>query len=74
LSGSAAAGFYTDKRACPVAVKSKRQEQREGLDRQEMPPTQIARALGELGIVWIPAHSPRPRARRAPVSDAQDVW
>ena len=41
-----------------VAVKSKRQERCEGLDRQRMPPTQIARALGELGIVWIPAHSP----------------
>jgi len=52
--------FYTDKAGMfQVAVKSKRQEQREGLDRQEMPPTQIARALGELGIVWIPAHSPQ---------------
>jgi len=46
-----------------VAVKSKRQEQREGLDRQEMPPTQIARALRELGIVWIPAHSPQAKGR-----------
>ena len=46
-----------------VAVKSKRQEQREGLDRQIMPPTQIARALGELGIVWIPAHSPQAKGR-----------
>jgi hypothetical protein len=46
-----------------VAVKSKRQEQREGLDRQPMPPTQIARGLGELGIVWIPAHSPQAKGR-----------
>jgi hypothetical protein len=46
-----------------VAVKSKRQEQREGRDRMEMPPTQIARALGELGIVWIPAHSPQAKGR-----------
>jgi hypothetical protein len=28
-----------------------------------MPPTQIARALGELGIVWIPAHSPQAKGR-----------
>ena len=56
--------FYTDKAGMfQVAVKSKRQERREGLDRQEMPPTQIARALGELGIVWIPAHSPQAKGR-----------
>lgn len=55
--------FYTDKAGMfQVAVKSKRQEQREGLDQQQMPPTQIARALGELGIVWIPAHSPQAKA------------
>ena len=56
--------FYTDKAGMfQVAVKTKRQEQREGLDRQPMPPTQIARALGELGIVWIPAHSPQAKGR-----------
>jgi transposase len=56
--------FYTDKAGMfQVAVKSKRQEQREGLDRQLMPPTQIGRALGELGIVWIPAHSPQAKGR-----------
>jgi len=56
--------FYTDKAGMfQVAVKSKRQEQREGRDRMEMPPTQIARALGELGIVWIPAHSPQAKGR-----------
>lgn len=56
--------FYTDKAGMfQVAVKSKRQEQREGLDRQPMPPTQIARALGEMGIVWIPAHSPQAKGR-----------
>ena len=55
--------FYTDKAGMfQVAIKSKRQEQREGRDRREMPPTQIARALGELGIVWIPAHSPQAKA------------
>jgi DNA-binding Lrp family transcriptional regulator len=56
--------FYTDKAGMfQVAVKSKRQGQREGLDRQQMPPTQIARALRELGIVWIPAHSPQAKGR-----------
>jgi transposase len=56
--------FYTDKAGMfQVAVKTKRQEQREGLDRPEMPPTQIARALRELGIVWIPAHSPQAKGR-----------
>ena len=56
--------FYTDKAGMfQVAVKSKRQEQREGLDRQPTPPTQIARALGELGVVWIPAHSPQAKGR-----------
>lgn len=56
--------FYTDKAGMfQVAMKSKRQEQREGRDRKQMPPTQIARALGELGIVWIPAHSPQAKGR-----------
>jgi hypothetical protein len=66
--------FYTDKAGMfQVAVKSKRQEQREGLDRQQMPPTQIARALGELGIVWIPAHSAQAKGRvERQFSTAQD--
>src|SRR6266853_3305343 len=56
--------FYTDKAGMfQVAVKTKRQEQREGRDRPEMPPTQIARALRELGIVWIAAHSPQAKGR-----------
>jgi len=56
--------FYTDKAGMfQAAVKTKRQEQREGRDRPEMPPTQIARALRELGIVWIPAHSPQAKGR-----------
>jgi hypothetical protein len=56
--------FYTDKAGMfQVAVKTRRQEQREGRDRPEMPPTQIARALGELGIVWIAAHSPQAKGR-----------
>jgi hypothetical protein len=46
-----------------VAVRTKQQEEREGRDKREMPPTQIARALGQLGIVWIPAHSPQAKGR-----------
>jgi hypothetical protein len=56
--------FYTDKAGMfQVAVKTKRQQQREGLDRPEMPPTQIGRALRELNTVWIPAHSPQAKGR-----------
>lgn len=56
--------FYTDKAGMfQVAVRTKRQEDREGRDKQQMPPTQIARALRELGIVWIPAHSPQAKGR-----------
>jgi hypothetical protein len=56
--------FYTDKAGMfQVAVKSKRYEQREGRDRPVMPPTQIERALRELNVVWIPAHSPQAKGR-----------
>jgi len=56
--------FYTDKAGMfQVAVKTKRQEEREGRDRPEMPPTQIARALRELDITWIAAHSPQAKGR-----------
>jgi transposase-like protein/biotin operon repressor len=56
--------FYTDKAGMfQVAVKTKRQEQREGRDRPQMPPTQIERALREMNVVWIPAHSPQAKGR-----------
>jgi DNA-binding Lrp family transcriptional regulator len=56
--------FYTDKAGMfQVAVKTKRQEQREDRDRPQMPPTQIERALRELHVVWIPAHSPQAKGR-----------
>jgi DNA-binding Lrp family transcriptional regulator len=56
--------FYTDKAGMfQVAVKTKRGEQREGRDRPPMPPTQIERALRELWIVWIAAHSPQAKGR-----------
>jgi hypothetical protein len=63
--------FYTDKAGMfQVAVKSKRQEQREGPDRQEMPPTQIARALRRVGHrLDSGTFAPGQGARRAPVSD-----
>src|SRR5258707_443022 len=55
---------YTDRAGLfQTAVKSKRGEQREGRDRPEMPPTQIGRALKELGITWIPAYSPQAKGR-----------
>ena len=56
--------FYTDKAGMfQVAVKTKRQQEREGRDRPPMPPTQIERALRELHVVWIPAHSPQAKGR-----------
>jgi hypothetical protein len=56
--------FYTDKAGLfQTAVKTKRGEQRAGKDREQMPPTQIARALKELDIIWIAAHSPQAKGR-----------
>lgn len=65
---------YTDKASLfQTAVKTKREEQAEGKDRPEMPPTQIARALQELGIAWIAAHSPQAKGRvERGFSTAQD--
>ena len=53
--------FYTDKAALFANTpKSKDGAMpREG----ETPPTQIGRALQELGIEWIPAHSPQAKGR-----------
>jgi hypothetical protein len=56
--------FYTDKAGLfQTAIKTKRDEQREGKDREPLPPTQIGRALRELGIRWIGAHSPQAKGR-----------
>ncbi len=56
--------YYTDKAALfQTAVKTKRDESRAGKDRVELPPTQIGRSLQELGITWIPAHSPQAKGR-----------
>ena len=56
--------FYTDKASLfQTAEKRKRDEPRVEKDAVEMPPTQIGRALRELGIVWIAAHSPQAKGR-----------
>jgi transposase InsO family protein len=56
--------FYTDKASLfQTAEKRKRDEPGVEKDAVEMPPTQIGRALQELGIGWIPAHSPQAKGR-----------
>src|SRR5438552_883167 len=56
--------FYTDKAALfQTAEKRKRDEPGEEKDPVEMPPTQIGRALRELGITWTAAHSPQAKGR-----------
>ena len=56
--------FYTDKASIfRTAEKRKRDEPGVDKDAVEMPPTQIGRALLELGITWIAAHSPQAKGR-----------
>lgn len=58
------AAFYTDKASLfQTAEKRKRDEPGVDKDPKEMPPTQIGRALQELNIVWIGAHSPQAKGR-----------
>jgi len=58
------AAFYTDKASLfRTAERRRREEPGVDQDAVEMPPTQIARALRELGIVWIAAHSPQAKGR-----------
>ena len=66
--------FYTDKASLfQTAEKTKRGESEAGKDRSELPPTQIGRALEELGITWIPAHSAQAKGRvERGFSTAQD--
>ena len=57
-------GYYTDKASLfQTAVKTNRDGSRKGKEREELPPTQIGRALQELGIPWIPAHSAQAKGR-----------
>ena len=56
--------FYTDRAGLfQTAVKTKRDGSRKGKEREELAPTQIGRALQELGITWIPAYSPQAKGR-----------
>lgn len=57
--------FYTDKaslfRTAPKTPRDRTALAAE--EREPLPPTQIGRALAELGIVWIAAHSPQAKGR-----------
>src|ERR1039457_1423728 len=56
--------FYTDKASIfRTAEKRRRDEPGVEKDPVEMPPTQIGRALQELGVAWIAAHSPQAKGR-----------
>jgi len=56
--------FYTDK-ASIFRTAEKRRRDEPGVDKDpvEMPATQLGRALQELGIAWIAAHSPQAKGR-----------
>lgn len=66
--------FYTDKAALfQTAQKHSRDEPGVEKEAADLPPTQIGRALQELSIVWIPAHSPQAKGRvERGFSTAQD--
>jgi hypothetical protein len=66
--------FYTDKAALfQSAQKPRRDEPGVEKDPLDLPPTQIGRALQELAIRWIPAHSPQAKGRvERGFSTAQD--
>jgi hypothetical protein len=57
--------FYTDKaslfQTAPKVARDLKELPRD--ERDPLPPTQIGRALRELDIVWIAAHSPRAKGR-----------
>ncbi|MDR5728825.1 MAG: ISNCY family transposase, partial [Terriglobia bacterium] len=57
--------FYTDKaslfQTAPKVARDIKELPRD--ERDPLPPTQIGRALRELGIVWIAAHSPQAKGR-----------
>jgi transposase len=66
--------FYTDKAAL-FRTAQKRSRDEPGVDKDpvDLPPTQIGRALQELNIVWIAAHSPQAKGRvERGFSTAQD--
>lgn len=57
--------FYTDKaslfQTAPKIARDQKELPRD--ERPPLPPTQIGRALRELGITWIAAHSPQAKGR-----------
>lgn len=57
--------FYTDKaslfQTAPKIARDQKELPRD--EREPLPPTQIGRALRELGIAWIAAHSPQAKGR-----------
>jgi transposase len=55
--------FYTDKATMFANLPKTKRGQTAGQDRAELPPTQIGRALQELDIEWIAAHSPQAKGR-----------
>ena len=56
--------FYTDKAShFQTTPKTSRHLSRAERDPQQLPPTQIGRALRELGIGWMAAHSPQAKGR-----------
>lgn len=57
--------FYTDKaslfQTAPKIARDQKELARD--EREPLPPTQIGRALRELGMVWVAAHSPQAKGR-----------
>jgi transposase-like protein len=56
--------FYTDKASLfQTTAKGLRDQPGVRVDPEHLPPTQIGRALRELGITWLAAHSPQAKGR-----------
>jgi transposase len=55
--------FYTDKASLFATPAKVKRGELAGKDQPELPPTQIGRALEELDIEWIAAHSPQAKGR-----------
>lgn len=55
--------FYTDKAALFTTTPKTKRGEVAGKERADLPPTQIGRALKELDIEWIAAHSPQAKGR-----------
>jgi hypothetical protein len=55
--------FYTDKASLFANLPKSRRGETAEKDAPQLPPTQIGRALKELDIAWIAAHSPQAKGR-----------